>query len=96
MRVKRRDGLDSVVTSEIFSQGRDLESCGGLSWEDLWEKPEDLSDLEPGTSAHVCVVPDVTDVPVSPSSVVNELCEVSSRCSDWDFVKPQSFPFSEK
>ena len=31
--VKRRcDGSVSVEAFEIFSQGRDLESCGGLSW----------------------------------------------------------------
>ena len=49
-------------------------SCGGLSWEDLLEKPEDLSDCEPDSCAHVRVVPVVTDVLVSPSSVVTEFC----------------------
>ena len=39
---------------------------------------------------------DVADVPVSPSSVVTELCEVSPCCSDWEFVEPQSFSFSKK
>ena len=40
--VKRRCvGLASEEAFEIFSQGRDLESCGDLSWEDLLEKPED-------------------------------------------------------
>ena len=34
---------------------------------DLLEKPEDMSDFEPDTRAHVRVVP---DVPVSLSSVV--------------------------
>ena len=38
---------------EIFSQGTDLESCGNLSWEDLLEKHEDLSDCEPEPCAHV-------------------------------------------
>ena len=44
---------------EISSQGRDLESCGGLSWEDLLEKPEALSDFEPDTRAQVlmCLFP---------------------------------------
>ena len=41
------------------------------------EKHEDLSDCEPEPCAHVHVVPDVTDVPVPPSSVVTELCELS-------------------
>ena len=69
--VKRRcQGCVSVEAFEIFSQGKDSESCGGLSWEDLLEKPQDFSDFEPDTRAHVRVVPDVTDVPVSPSSVV--------------------------
>ena len=41
VRVKRRcDGLVSVEAFEMFSRGRDLESCGGLSWGDLLEKPE--------------------------------------------------------
>ena len=38
------------------------------------------------------MVPDVTDVPVS-HSVVTRFCDVSSCCSDWDFVEPQSFFF---
>ena len=38
----------------------------------------------------------MTDVLVSPSSVVTELCGVSSCCSDWEFVEPQSFSFSKK
>ena len=42
---------------------------------DLLEKPEDLSDCEPDTCAHVRVLPDVTDVLVAPSSVVTEFCD---------------------
>ena len=42
------------------------------------------------------MVPDVTDVPVSPSSVVTELCDCLSCCSDWEFVEPQSFSSSKK
>ena len=73
-----------------------MESCGDLSWGDPLEKLEDLSDSEPVSFALVRVVPDVTDVLVSPSSVVTEFCDVSSRCSDWEFVEPQSFSFSKK
>ena len=51
---------------EIFSQGRDLESCGGLSWWDRLDKLEDWSEFGPDTQVEVCVVPDVTDVLVSP------------------------------
>ena len=69
------------------------ESCGGLSWEDLLEKPEDLSDCEPGTRMEV---PVVLDVLVSPSSVVTEFCDGFSCCPDWEFVEPQSFSFSKK
>ena len=54
------------------------------------------SDCEPDSRARVRMVPDVTDVPVSPSSVVTELCDVSSCCSDWESVEPQSFSFSKK
>ena len=41
--------------------------------EDLLEKTGDLSDVEPDTRAHVRVVPDVTDVLVSPSDT--EFCD---------------------
>ena len=63
------------------------------------EEPEDLSDREPDSCAHVRVVPDVSDVIdviVSRSSVVTELGDVSPCCFDWEFVEPQSFSFSKK
>ena len=53
-------------------------------------KPEDLSDCEPDSCAHVRVVPVVTDVPVSPSSVVTEFCVDLSLGSDWEDVVPQT------
>ena len=52
-----------------------MESSGDLSWWDLLEKHEDLSDCEPDYCAYVRVVPDVTDVLVFFSSVVTEFCE---------------------
>ena len=51
--------------------------------EDFLDNPEGLSDCEPDSCAHVRVVLDVTDVLVSPSSVVTELCDVSPCGSDW-------------
>ena len=81
--------LKSLVKKEVWS-------CGDLSWVDLVEKREDLSDCEPDSCAHVRVVPDVTVVLVSPFSVVTEFCEVSSCCSYWEDVVPQSFSFSKK
>ena len=60
------------------------------------DKPEALSDREPVSGGLVRVVPDVTDMPVSPSSVVTEFRDVSSMCSDREFVEPQSFSFSKK
>ena len=39
---------------------------------------------------------DVTGVPVSPSSVVAELCDCFSCGSGWDFVELQSFSFFKK
>ena len=38
----------------------------------------------------------MTDVLVSPSSVITEFCDGFSCGSDWDFVEPQSFSFSQK
>ena len=61
-----------------------MESCGDFCWEDLLDNPEDLADCEPDSCAHVRVVPDVTDVLVSPCG------------SDWEFVEPQSFFFLHK
>ena len=80
------------VSVEAF----DIESCGGLSWEDFLEKPEDLSDCEPETRVDVSVVLGVTDVPVSLSSVVTEFCDGFSFCSDWESVEPQSLSFAQK
>ena len=95
--VKRRcEGLVSVEAIEICSQGGDVESGGDGSLEDLLAKPEDLSDCEPDSCAHVGVVPDVTDVLDSLSSVVTEVCDVSPCGSDWEFVELRSFSFSQK
>ena len=60
------------------------------------EKPEDLSDCEPETRVDVSVVPDVTDVNVSPSSEVTDFRDGFSFCSDWECVEPQFFSFSNK
>ena len=60
------------------------------------EKTGDLSDVESDTRAHVGVVPDVTDVLVSPSSVVTEFCDRFSCHSEWEDVVPESFSFSKK
>ena len=73
-----------------------MESCGGLSWEDFLEKPDDLSDFEPDTRALVRVVPDVNDVLVSPSSVVTEFCDGFFRVAPVvKMLEPQSFSFSQ-
>ena len=70
-----------METFEIFSQGRDLESCGYLSCEDLLDEPEDPSDRESEAWVVVPVVPDVTDVLVSPY-LVTEFCDGVSCFSD--------------
>ena len=64
--------------------------------ENLLDRPEDLSDGESEVWVDVPVVPDVTDVPLSPSSVVAEFRDGFSCCSDRDFVEPQSLSFSKK
>ena len=72
------------------------ESCGGLSWGICWRSLRTCLIFEPDIRMEVPVVPDVIDVLVSPSSLVAEFCNGLSRCSDWDFVEPQSFSFSKK
>ena len=64
--------------------------------EDLLEKPEDLSDCEPEIWVDVCAVPDVSVVPVSPSSVFTGCFGDVSLELDWGFVEPQSPSLSKK
>ena len=67
MSAKRRCvGSVSAEAFDILCQVEDWESCGGLSWEDLLEKPDDLSGRDPETWTDVCAVLDVTVVPVFP------------------------------
>ena len=79
-----------------MSQKGDLESCGDLSWEDLMDTLEDLSDRESEARVFVLEVLDVTDVLVFRSSVVTKFCDGFSCCSDWDVVEPQPFSSSKK
>ena len=69
---RRCVGSVTVEAFYIFSQGEDLECCGGFSWRDLLEEPDDLSDCDPETRTDVSAVHDVTVVLVSPSSVLTE------------------------
>ena len=55
-----------------------LESCGDLSWNGLLGELDDLFDGVLVSCELVRVVPDVTDLPVSPSSVVTVMCEVTT------------------
>ena len=71
---RRCEGFVSVKALKICGQGRALESCADLSWEDPLEEFENWSDCEYGSRARVRVVSGVTDVLVSLSSVVTELC----------------------
>ena len=77
---------------DIFSQVEDSESCGNF-WGDLWNESCGLSDCD---SVSWTGVPVVTDVPVSPSSEVAEMCADVSSDSEWEFVEPQSSTFSKK
>ena len=88
---RRCEGFVSVEAFEFLSRRR-----SGELWRYFLEEPEDLSGREPVSGELVRVVPDVTDVPVSSSSVVTELCDVSSCYSDRDFVERRSFSFSKK
>ena len=62
--------------SKVAVKGEDSQSCGDVSWERLAEEPEDLSHREPVSGGLVRIVPDVTDVLVSTSSVVTEFCAI--------------------
>ena len=68
----------------------------GNSWSDLWDGPCGVSDWVSGVGTGGLVVPFVTDVAVSPSSVVTEVCDGFSLGSDGDPLEPQSFSFSKK
>ena len=77
-RTKRRESKEDVSVLfrwrlfEIFSQGEGLRE---LLWFFLGGPVgEALSDFEPDTRLDVSAVPVVTDVLVSPSSVVTEFC----------------------
>ena len=97
VKAKRRSvSSNSGEAFDIFSQGEDLERCGGFSWSDLLDNLDDLSDCELESRTDVPAVLDVTDVLVSPFSVVIEFWEGFSCCSEWEIVEPQSFPLSRK
>ena len=88
--VKRRcEGLVSVEAFDIFGQEGGVESCGDVSWEDVLDNPEDLSDYEPDSCAHDRVVPDVwllCCVVFLPVARIGNLCNRSpflSPCTLW-------------
>ena len=62
--------------SDIFSQGEDLESCGGFSWVDL-------------LGAQVQKVPDVTDVSLS-FSLVFRVVLIGMMLNISPFLSPKS------
>ena len=86
-------------TKEETGKKRIREEEKEESWGDSWDDPCVKSDCDSGAGTSAPVVPvvtDVTDVPVSPSSVVTEVCDGFLLGSDWDFVEPQSLSFSIK
>ena len=89
-------GLVSAEAFDIFSQGEDLESCGGTSWCDPLVNPDDVSDCEPEARSDVSAVLVVSDVLVSPSSVVTECFDDVSLDLDREFLESLSFSFSKK
>ena len=76
----------------------------GETWRVLWtfrgrdplERLDELSECGPVSCALVRVVPDVTDVPVSPCSVVSEFGDVLSLCSDREFCGTTVLFFLQK
>ena len=63
---------------------------------DLWDDPCAVFDCVSGACASVRLVLVVTDVLVSPSSVVTKVCDGFSLGSDVESVEPQSFSFFKK
>ena len=81
--------LSPLRLFDIFSHGRDSESCGN-SWCDLLGDSCGLSDCGSVALSGVLVV---TDVPVSPSSAVAMMSEAWLSDSDWNrssFLSPES------
>ena len=95
--IGKRRCVNLVSTEDfgIFCQG-EISERGGDSWCDLWDDHCGVSDCASGTGTNGPVVPVVTDVLVSLSSVVAEVCHCFSLGSDWEFVEPQSFAFPKK
>ena len=86
---RMRGGFVPAEAFLFLAKGGELESCGDLSWEDLLDKPEDLSDRVSEAWVVVLVVLDVTDVLVSLLLWSLSFCDGFSCCSDWEFVEPQ-------
>ena len=53
-------GLFSAEAFDIFGYSEHLESCGGFSWRDPLEEPDDLSECDPETRMDVYAVLGVT------------------------------------
>ena len=79
-----------------FSVKGETSENDGTSWGDLWDDPCGVSDWVSGVGTSGPVVLVVTDVLVSPSSVVTEVCGGFSLGADGDSAEPQSFSFSQK
>ena len=98
---RERDGEKKVCqlylaeAFDIFSQREDLESCGGVSWSDVLDNPDVLSDCESESRAVVSAVLVVSDVLVSLSSVVTECFYDVPLGPEWEFVEPRSLFFLE-
>ena len=73
-----------------------MSESGGISWCDLCDVPCGVSDCVSGTGTSGPVVPVVTEVLVSPSAVVTEVCDGFSFGFDGELLEPQSFSFSKK
>ena len=80
----------------IVERREEISEIGGNSWCDLWDDPSEVFACDSGTRMEGPVVLVVTDVLVSPSSVVTEVCDGFSSGSDWELVELQSLSFSKK
>ena len=93
--MKRRCVSSNLAEAfDIFGQGEDLGSCGGVSWCDLLDNLDDLSDCVNLGLGRLCLRCLLRLMCLNP--FCGDRVDDVSLDLDWESVEPQSFSFSEK